>query len=140
MNLAPATPLRCAAPPALRCVAGPRFPYRGPYTLSPAPGGGALELWREGRRLLRAPTRLELLVTAEGCVWQARLTLELAGEHLYGTGERYTSPDQAGRRVVFSSFERFTFQGSAATCPSRCLHGTGCGGAARGRRGIHRGI
>ncbi|WP_418667398.1 TIM-barrel domain-containing protein [Allofournierella sp.] len=107
----------CGAHQPSDVLPGPASLTAGPYTLSPAPGGGALELWCEGRRLLRVPTRLELLVTAEGCVWQARLTLELAGEHLYGTGERYTSPDQAGRQVVFSSFERFTFQGQRSYLP-----------------------
>lgn len=66
---------------------------------------------------LRIPLRLSLLVDSSLTVWEVGLTMNLPGNHLYGTGERYTCPDQAARFICFSSFEHFTLQGQRSYLP-----------------------
>ena len=43
------------------------------------------------------PLRMDVRADADGHLWEASFSLRLAGRHVYGTGERYTFPDQAGR-------------------------------------------
>lgn len=72
----------------------------------------------EGERLqCVVPLQMAVRVDANGRVWESEFSLQLAGSHIYGTGERYTGPDQAGREVVFSSHERFTHQGQRSYLP-----------------------
>lgn len=108
---------RCAVLPAAPPQLQPLRVTAGGRSLVFLPEQNELALCEGQSPLLQAPARLELLADAKGGVWQAGLRLRLAGSHLYGTGERYTGPDQAGRRVVFSSFERFTFQGQRSYLP-----------------------
>lgn len=63
------------------------------------------------------PLRMDVRADADGHLWEASFSLRLAGRHVYGTGERYTCPDQAGREILFSTHERFTFQGQRSYLP-----------------------
>lgn len=81
------------------------------------PSQEMLSFYRGAERGLRVPLQLSLLVDPSMGVWEAGLTMYLPGRHLYGTGERYTCPDQAGRFVCFSSFEHFTHQGQRSYLP-----------------------
>ncbi|MFR9216831.1 MAG: TIM-barrel domain-containing protein [Ruthenibacterium sp.] len=76
-----------------------------------------ISVCKDGQWRLRTPLRMELLADSHARIWEAKLELQLAGRHLYGTGERYTGPDQAGRVVSFSTFEQFTFQGQRSYLP-----------------------
>lgn len=60
---------------------------------------------------------MDVRADADGHLWEASFSLRLAGRHVYGTGERYTCPDQAGREILFSTHERFTFQGQRSYLP-----------------------
>ncbi|NMA17952.1 MAG: hypothetical protein GX939_04245 [Clostridiaceae bacterium] len=79
--------------------------------------GGVLSILHDKRTVMRMDPAPTLLVDAEGHVCHFRFRADIAGEALYGLGEKFDAVNQRGKRPINYVVEKFTHQEDNAYLP-----------------------